>query len=478
MKKILREKSLGVLIPTLSKEWHPFKNGELTPYDVTSRSNRKVWWYLPYDDPKTGKHFDFEWKAIISDRARGVRCPFLTGNKVWCGYNDLASCNPNLAREWHPFKNGELTPYDVTSRSNKKVWWYLSYDDSKTGKHFDFEWEATIIQRCSGNGCPFLSGKSVWKGFNDLATNAPQLSKEWHPTRNGDLTPYDVTCRSSKKVWWYLPYDDPKTGKHFDFEWEAIIGNRYIWDKCPFLEGRKVWRGYNDLGSCNPSLAREWHPTRNGNLTPYDVFCNSTNVVWWYLPYDDPKTGKHFDFEWKARISDRKAGNGCPYIGGARVWRGYNDVPTKAPNLVKEWHPTKNGTLSPYDVAVYSEIRVWWYLPYDDPKTGKHFDFEWKARVCDRVQSPGCPFISGKRVWRGYNDLGTNNQELSKEWHPTKNGKLTPYDVTVNSGRKVWWQVSLYNDFGEKYEIEWRARVCSRIRGEGYERINIIKKSR
>ena len=39
------------------------------------------------------------------------------------GYNDLATTNPELAAEWHPTKNGMLTPHDVTAGSNKKVWW-------------------------------------------------------------------------------------------------------------------------------------------------------------------------------------------------------------------------------------------------------------------------------------------------------------------------------------------------------------------
>ena len=30
----------------------------------------------------------------------------------------------------------------------------------------------------------------------------PELVKEWHPTKNGDLTPKDVTHGSSKKIWW------------------------------------------------------------------------------------------------------------------------------------------------------------------------------------------------------------------------------------------------------------------------------------
>ncbi len=31
-------------------------------------------------------------------------------------------------------------------------------------------------------------------------------------------------------------------------------------------------------------------------------------------------------------------------------------------------------------------------------------------------------------------------QTLVKEWHPTKNGKLTPHDVTPFSDMVVWWK--------------------------------------
>ena len=68
MKGIPREKSLAAVRPDLLSEWHPTKNGDLTPYDVRPCSDKKVWWHLPYEDPKTGKHFDFEWEARISNR--------------------------------------------------------------------------------------------------------------------------------------------------------------------------------------------------------------------------------------------------------------------------------------------------------------------------------------------------------------------------------------------------------------------------
>lgn len=223
----------------LLKEWHPTKNGGLKPSDVSFGSGKKVWWYLPYDDIKTGKHFIFEWETTLVNRIKGARCPYLCGQQVYQGFNDLETyCKQNgkeyLLKEWHPFKNGNLKPSNITVNSGKKVWWLLSYDDIRTKKHFNFEWENAVGNRVKGEDCPYLSGRKVYKGFNDLATLYPQISKEWHPTKNGCLKPSDVTAGSEKKVWWYLPYDDNKTGKHFNFEWEATIASRVQGNGCPY----------------------------------------------------------------------------------------------------------------------------------------------------------------------------------------------------------------------------------------------------
>ncbi len=52
-----------------------------------------------------------------------------------------------------------------------------------------------------------------------MATLYPELAKQWHPTKNKDLTPYDVTPGSHKKVWWQ---------DYRGYEWEAIIRSRVI----------------------------------------------------------------------------------------------------------------------------------------------------------------------------------------------------------------------------------------------------------
>lgn len=72
-------------------------------------------------------------------------------------------------------------------------------------------------------------------------------------------------------------------------------------------------------------------------------------------------------------------------------------------HLLKEWHPSKNVGITPNDCSRY--VKVWWYLPYDDPATGKHFDFEWMATIENRIRNGNCPFLTGKAVWPGFNDL-------------------------------------------------------------------------
>ena len=191
----------------LLEEWDREKNGRLTPENVTAGNKRKVWWIFPYDDKDTGRHFDFSWNARIAHRTNGSGCPYLTGNKVWKGFNDLATTHPELATQWHPVKNGKLKPENVTAGSLKKVWWLQPYDDEKTGRHFNFSWNARIKGRANGNGCPYLTGRKVWKGFNDLETYCKEngrmdILNQWDYEKNGDLKPSDVTVKSSRKVWW------------------------------------------------------------------------------------------------------------------------------------------------------------------------------------------------------------------------------------------------------------------------------------
>ena len=280
--KATTKHNLQIYNPSLAKEWHPTKNGSLTPRDVREGSGKKVWWLCVKGH---------EWPAIVFKRSNGNGCPYCAGQKV-NDENCLQTVNPTLAKEWHPTKNGSLTPRDVTTGSSKKVWWLCAKGH---------EWPATVNTRSKGHCCPYCAGRKLNNDENCLQTVNPALAKEWHPTKNGSLTPRDVTAGSSKKVWWLCAKGH---------EWPAIVSDRSNGNGCPYCAGRKV-NDENCLQTTNPTVAKEWHPTMNGSLTPRDVMAGSNKKVWWLC------TKGH---EWPAMVSNRSNGHGCPYCYRQRRW--------------------------------------------------------------------------------------------------------------------------------------------------------------
>ena len=61
---------------------------------------------------------------------------------------------PHLVKEWHPTKNGELTPNNLTRGSNKKVWWLCS-------KGHSYE-RAPNTRTSHGTGCPYCSDRKAF----------------------------------------------------------------------------------------------------------------------------------------------------------------------------------------------------------------------------------------------------------------------------------------------------------------------------
>ena len=142
----------------------------------------------------------------------------------------LSASHPDIAKEWNYDKNHDVLVSEVTAGSDRRVWWI--------GKCLH-EWESKISNRANGSGCPFCSGKKVLKGFNDLPSKYPEISKEWNFTKNFPKKPQEYTFGSNKKVWWI---------DYLGHEWESPISNRTIHGtSCPFCKNSKVLKGFNDL---------------------------------------------------------------------------------------------------------------------------------------------------------------------------------------------------------------------------------------
>lgn len=270
----------------------------------------------------------------------------------------------DLLCQWHPEKNGTLTPERVAAGSHRTVWWVC-------GK--GHEWEATVKTRTEGCGCPVCANRTLAPGENDLASMYPEIARQWHPTKNGALTPRDVVSGSGRKVWW-------KCEK--GHEWQASVLSRTgKGNGCPVCAGKVVIPGNNDLATVFPAVAAEWHPTKNDSLKPTDVSPYSNKKVWWRCP---------LGHDFTAVIGQRTVqGTGCPYCAGRKVLPGFNDLAAVEPKIAAQWHPTLNGTLTPEMVTVGSSRRAWWQC------SDGHV---WKARISARTGplKSGCPVCAGK----------------------------------------------------------------------------------
>lgn len=326
---------------------------------------------------------------------------------------------PELIKEWDLEKNDGLTAFDFTYGSGKKAWWKCD-----SGHNF----RLSINDRTRRKGCPYCLGRKTTLE-TCLATKFPEISKQWHPTKNGVLKPTDFRPGSKKRIWWVC------SAGH---EWNSTIVTRSNGSRCPYCIGNRVSPD-RSLGQKFPDIAKQWNYAKNGSITPFDVTFGSGQKVWWIC---------EFGHEWRAKISARTSKTGCPYCSG-KLGTKERSLAVRFPYLVKEWNSERNGGLSPFEVSAGCHKKYWWKCAYGH---------EWKSRPNDRVPEKMCPYCSGKRACKE-NNVGILFPDLAKEWHKSKNGSSTPFQLTSGSGKKVWWVCENGH--------EWQAKIVNRVKGAG-----------
>ncbi|MBO5078747.1 MAG: hypothetical protein J6B67_03575 [Oscillospiraceae bacterium] len=547
------ENDLATLYPEIAKQWHYKKNAPISPNQIKAKSNKMMWWIC-----ENGH----EYETTVGHRVRGDSCPYCSNHKVLPGFNDLETVNPELACEWHPHKNGELKPNMVTPRGDTVVWWkcsicgyewntslnrrygcprcsvkrmtsfpeqaiffYISkkYQDAINRYPFhgyeldvfipsistaieydgvyyhkserayqkdrikddlcksdgirlirfrDPKLESTDyaeIVRCSDayrtadferaiiqlfvllgvDEYPNISLDRDWKMIeeqnkyyyrgNSLAERFPEIAKQWNCAKNSGLNPHNFTSGSNRKVWWIC-----ENGH----EWEATIGSRAQGVKCPYCSGRKIMPGTNDLMTLRAEIAIEWNYERNAPLTPDKIAPYSNKRVWWKC--------SQCNHEWQTSPANRdhihcKSCN-AKANGIKRTVKAIkkHTLAQEHPDIAAQWHPTKNGQLTPSDVSYGMPRKVWWVCEKGH---------EWQSSINNRTKDNlGCPYCSNQRVLVGYNDFPTFYPNLAAEWNYEKNTGRKPQEFVAGSGRIVWWKC-------EKCQHEWQTSIRNRVSG-------------
>lgn len=252
-------------------------------------------------------------------------------------------------------------------------------------------------------------------------------SSFFHPTKNTHVNLQTLSIYSKLTVWW-------KCDK--GHEWEQVVKNRKDTSPCPECHQLAV-----SLAKNFPEIAAEWHPTKNGKITPYDVAAKVTKSFWWQCPK------KH---EWPAPVNNRtRSKTGCPYCAGKKSIPGETDAATTHPFLLKEYQDI----LNPLPLSAYkkgSHSKLWWTCQ------NNHV---YLATIPHRLEGKGCPKCSNKVIVSGINDLATMKPDLASEWHPTKNLPKYPNEIAPAAKNEYWWQCSQNH--------EWSAAVYARSAGNG-----------
>lgn len=328
-------------IEALRDEWSP---RDIIDFDsLTKGTTKKAKWTCP------GCGWDY--LATPSEKLRGRGCPYcLYGKrpgasirKVKPGFNDLGTKYPHLAKEWSP-KN-TLSPFEVLPGSNVKVLWTCN-------KGLDHDYLASPEKRTrsssSPTACSVCSGKIILRGFNDLASNYPELVREWSPL-------------NTKKP------DEVHYGAHASYIWVCSVNTAHTWkvspksriaskSGCPVCSNRKDRDAVKILKEHNPTIVNEWIGSSSGDFRikgKSDWKCSVCS------------------FEWSAQFDNRMRGSGCPrcakavsvgelelleFIKSLGYDTAHNDRTTIPPKELDILVPSKNIAIEFNGVYWHSDI--------------------------------------------------------------------------------------------------------------------------
>lgn len=429
------DESFGVLHPNLAKEWD--ESNEKTPYDYTKHSRYVATWHCPecglkweadistraagygkcpncYGSqtfkeryPELEKYYakdnDFPFEeATVSDNTprnwicehghefedsfnnihkRGFRCPYCESVKVLQGFNDFATLEPVISKDYDVEKNGN-TASDVLINNRP------AYFKCNQGHSF----MRNIVQHVSLKGvCPVCNGYLLQTGVNDLATVYPQAAELWDYEKN-DNTPDKVLATLGARYHYVC-----KEGHHFKCTLGDLVKNDY---KCPVCTGDRVDPQTTSILAVNPELAEEF--SEANDVTADFVNYNTERKVYWTCP----TCGGDYLYP----VNERKIGdNSCPYCNHIRLKTGINDLTITNPELAKEWAPSN--TKQANEVGEWQSYVGYWLCP----DCGTVYPCEVRDRS---VGDDSCPVCANKQVKKGFNDLATLDPELADMLSP------------------------------------------------------------
>ena len=289
--------------------------------------------------------------------------------------------------------------------------------------------------------CPYCN-KKIPKPEESLGYKKPFLKSEWLENINGDI--YNVFSNSNDIIEWICR----KCHRNF----KAKISNRAEDDKCcPYCSNRILIKGINDLATTHPHLIKEW-----SNLNDRQLSCltnKSSYKAWWKCSVCSNTYQQVVSSKLISKTS-------CPYCRKTKVLKGFNDLATTHPWLIKEWSTLNDRDRDSSSIMCNSNYRAWWKCA----ECSKEYRQSVKKKIL--MNKSCCPYCRNNKVLKGLNDLATTHEYLLNEWDYLNNILLAkPTEIDEKSNKIVWWICK--DDPNHRYKFKINEKIK-------YEKRNLI----
>jgi hypothetical protein len=355
------------------------------------------------------------WDATVASRTNmNAGCPYCSGNKVWPGFNDLATTHPSIALELI-----STEPKFVSAGSNLVSKWQCN---------LNHEYEMTIHARVNVISCPICSGARILPGFNDLKTTNPDVANfadGWNPEL--------FSAGSNKEVKWRCS---------LEHTWKAPIYSLTLQGtRCPICSGQQFKKGFNDLQTTHPDLAAQAH-----GWDPSEIGASSDKKLEWTCL---------LEHVFKAQVYNRAfRGDKCSICSGKQVLKGFNDLWTTNPEIAAQ---VVDG--DPHTVSPGSNLKFRWQCDEGH---------QWVAMVNSRTGSiaTGCP--SCAKSGFDPNENGYLYFLAHPDWEMLQVGITNNPDNRLNDHKRLGWEVlEIRGPMDGHLTQQWETAILRMLKAKG-----------
>ena len=461
--------------------WHPTKNGNVKPRDITKGTYKKFWFICD----KCNHYFNSSLQNICKNKW----CSYCNNKKLcidkncmicfkksFGSYNGKTINGKLKVKCWNLVKNKNLNSRDIFKNSGKKYW----FQCDNCGHDFDKSLNSIV----GNNGwCPYCCNQKIcidknckicfeksFASYKGKTTNGKLKINCWHPTKNKGLIPRDIFKFSNKKFWFKCDECNHDINKNIS---NIVSKNRW----CPFcsIPTQKIcnkksciycfessFASYNGKTTNGKLKINCWHSTKNGKLTPRSLIKRSIKKCWFQCD--------NCPHSFISSIDNIISNSWCPYCCTPskqfcddkncnycfeKSFASYKGKTMNDKLKIDCWHPTKNGKNKPSNIFKSSGKKYWFQCDKCPHSFEKVLASVFIGIWCPYCCIPSKQFCNDKncnhcfeKSFASYDEKTINGKLKIDCWHPTKNGKNKPLNVFKSSGKKYWFQCDMcHNSF-------------------------------